>query len=275
MRNVTKIDADKEFKQIVVAMVKAVFHLLKIHREMILGNSAVIVQDMLRKTPKSLNPVNVVFCFPINQGFAMADGMVLAQPFERVVASEGIRIVDSTLSRFLSNNGHQLFFRHVLYNSRIHLPVALQKAKDDVFPFGSSPASSFASAAKIAFVHLHFAIQSTTLKLRDMIDSFSELLVQAGDRLVIQAKIMRETVCRLLLVEALDDSNLGADLLQRLLFSTALVSTPNIASSCLHYLERTAENTLSPSQKVGRTTKDVLFCRNHKDSVAPCGYETH
>ena len=42
-------------------MIESALHLLKIHRKMIFGNSSVIVQDMLRKTPKPLNAVDMVF----------------------------------------------------------------------------------------------------------------------------------------------------------------------------------------------------------------------
>jgi len=40
-------------------MVEAILHLLKIHREMVFGNSSVIVQNMFGKTPKSFSYVEI------------------------------------------------------------------------------------------------------------------------------------------------------------------------------------------------------------------------
>jgi hypothetical protein len=55
-----------------------------------------------------------------------------------------------------------------------------------------------------------------------------------------------------------------ASTLQRLLFSTGLVPTPYISSTRSVDLKRTAENTLSASQKVGRTAENVLFACNQR-----------
>ena len=78
MGNVTKIDSNKEFEQIVFPMVVSVLHFFKIHREMIFGNSSVIVQDMFRKTPKSFNAVDVIFGTLVNQMFRVFYGVMFA-----------------------------------------------------------------------------------------------------------------------------------------------------------------------------------------------------
>ena len=49
-------------------MIEPILHLLKIHRKMILGNTPIIVQDMLRKTPKAFNAVTVILGSFIDQG---------------------------------------------------------------------------------------------------------------------------------------------------------------------------------------------------------------
>ena len=41
-------------------MIESILHLLKIHRKMILGNPAVIVQDMLGVAPETLNAVDMI-----------------------------------------------------------------------------------------------------------------------------------------------------------------------------------------------------------------------
>jgi len=256
-------------------MIESVLHFLKIHRKVIFGNSSVIVQDMLRKTPKTFNAVDVIPGILADQGFVMVDGVVLPEPFQRVVASEGVRVVDRALPCLLSNDSHQFFFGHMLHNSRIHLAVALQKAKYNVFTCCTASALPFASAAEVTLVHLHLAVQFASLKLRHMVERFSELLIHAGNLLVIGAQVMREAVRRLLLVKPLHDGNFSADALQRLLFSTALVPASNVSSARLRYLERTAENTLLSSQKVGCATENILSPLCHMDILLPYGYETH
>ena len=256
-------------------MVESVLHFFKIHRKVIFGNPAVIVQNMFGKTPKALNAINMILGFFVDHCFGVVDGMVLAQPLQRIVAPKSIRVIDRSFSRFLSDDGHELFFGDVLDHSGIDLAISLQQAKYDVFTGRSSSALALPPAAKVALVHLHLAVQFATLKFSHMVNRFTQTLVDAGNRLIIEAKVMRKSVRRLLLVEALHNGDLSSYALQGLLFSTWLVPTPYIPARGLHHLERTTEYTLFAPQKVGRAPENVLFACNHKDIVAPRGYETH
>ena len=255
-------------------MIKTILHLFKIHRKMILGNPSVVVQNMLRKTPKSFYAVDMVPA-TVGKGFAVVQAMMLAQPFQGIVAPKRVSVVDRTFSGFFPNDRHELLFRYMLHNPRIYLAIALQKAKNNVFTLCTPSTLALASAAKVAFIHLYLAVQFTALKLCHMVDCFSEFLIDARDGLVVEAKVMRESVCRLLLVEALDNGDLRPHPLQGLLSSTGLVATPRVPPRRLRDLERTAENALFTPQKVGRAPENVLFCCNHKDILAPRGYETH
>ncbi len=254
-------------------MVEAVLHLLKIHRKVVFGNPAIIVQNMFGKTPKSFNPVDMILA-AIGKGLAVVQPMVFAQPLQGIVASESVGVVDRALSGFLPDNRHKVFLGHMLHYARIDLAIALQKAKCNVFAGCTPPALAFASAAEIALVHLHFAVQRAALQLRHMINRFSEFLIHACNRLVVEAEVMGETVCRLLLVEALRNGNFRANPFQRFLFSTGLVAAPDVSAARPRNLERTAENALSTPQKVGRTTENVLFPLYHMDILSPYGYET-
>ena len=71
------------------------------------------------------------------------------------------------------------------------------------------------------------------------------------------------------------DTNLSAQLPERLLFSTAFVSAFHVATTSTIDLERTTEHTLFTPQKVGLTTENVLLLRNHKDILDPLGYVSH
>ena len=253
-------------------MIKAILHFLKIHRKMILGNTAVVVQDMLGKTPKSFDAVNVIFRSFVDQCFRMIHLMMLSQALERIVASKRVRVVDRSLPRFLSNDRHKFFFGYMLYHARIDLAIALEEAKNNILTFCSASALTLASATEVALVHLYITVQFSSLKFGNIIDRF---LIDARNRFVVETEIMGETVRRLLLVEALHDRNFCPDSLERFLFSTAFVSTSNVAATRLRNFERTAENAFLSPQKVGRATKNVLLPLCHMDILVPYGYETH
>ena len=93
-------------------MIESVFHLFKIHREVVFGNTPIVVQDMLGVTPKSLNAVNVILA-AVGKCFAMVQPMVLPQPFHGVVTAEGVGVVHRALSGMLSDMTHQLVSGHL------------------------------------------------------------------------------------------------------------------------------------------------------------------
>ena len=255
-------------------MIESIFHFFKIHRKMIFGNPAIIVLNMLRKTPKTLNPVDMI---PAAGGkcLAVIQAVVLAQPFQRIVAPEGVSIIHRALAGLFPDDGHKLFFGHMLHHSRIYLAIALQQAKNNVFTGCASSARALASAAKVALVHFHFAVQLTALKFSDMIDRFPQALVDTRNGLVVQAEVTRKAVRRLLLVETSYDGNFSPYALQRLLFATGLIAAAYISPRGPAELERPAEHALFTPQKVGRASENVLSSCNHKDILAPRGYETH
>ena len=229
---------------------------------------------MLRKTPKTFNAVDVILA-AIGKGLAVVQAVVFPQPFQGVVAPECVGVVDRPLPGFLPDDGHQFFLGHMLYDSRIHLAIAFQKPKYNVFACCAPSALPLASAAKVALVHLHLAVQFAALELGDMVDCFTETLVDAGNCLVVYAQVVRKAVRRLLLIEALDNGYLRPDTLQRFLFSTDFLSTADIPSLRLRDRKRTAENALSTPQKVGRTIENVLSLHNQAILYHVLGYESH
>jgi len=271
--NVTKVDADKEFEQIVFPVVESVLHFFKIHGKVIFGNTPVIVQNMLRVTPKPFDAVNVIFGAFVHQMFFVLNRVVLAQPFEGVVTSEFVRKVHRTLSRFLSDDGHEFLGGHSLNNPRIHHSIALQKAENNAFTLRAASALSLASTAKVALVQFNLARQFAALKFGHMIDRFSESLVYSRHRLVIYIEVMREFVGRLYLVESFQHGKLSSKLRQA--FLPLARPALHVAATGAIEFERTAKNTLSTPQKVGRTTENVLLPCNHMGILVPRGYFSH
>jgi len=256
-------------------MVEPIFHFLKIHREMILGNTAVVVKNMFCKAPKTLDTVDMILRLFVDQRLGMVHGEMLTEPFKRIVTTEGVREVDGTLPRLLADDGHQFFLGDMLNHFRVDLPITFQKAKNNVFTSCSTAALSFSSATKVRLIHLNLSRKSFALQLSNMKYRLAQTLIHARDRLVVETKIAGQTVCRLLLVEALDNSNFHTQTFQRLLFVAHFVAASDISSACSRHPKRTTENTLSSLQKVGRTTENVLSLHNHADILTQHGYETH
>ena len=244
----------------------------KIHRKMIFGNPSIIVQNMLRIAPKTLNAVDMIAGAFVHHVFAVGNGMVFAQPFERAIAPEGVGIIHRPLARFLSDNCHKIIRAYSLYHSRIYLPITLQKPKYNAFTSRSSSSLTLASPAKVRLVHLYSALQCSTFQFGYMIQSFAKVLIDAGYGLIIKGKIVREAVSWLLRIKALDDLNLAAQLFQSFVFAAAAFHIPPTRPV---YFERTAENALSSSHKVGRTTENTLSTCNHKGIVALHGCDSH
>ena len=274
MGNVTKVDTHKLFKQIFVSMIVTEFHFFKIHRKMIFGNSAVIVQNMFRITPKSFNAINMILAV-VGKRFAVVQSVVFAQTLQGVVAAESIGVVHRPLSRVGLDMGHQFVGRDLLHYFSVDPSIALQKAKNNAFSRRSAATLALSPAAKVGLVNLYLAFQLARLQFSDMIDRFAQMLIHAGHRLIIYAEIGSHAVGRLLLVEAGQDGNLAPQMFQRFLFSTGLFSTAHISTLRFTDSKRTAKNTLSTSQKVGRTIENVLFLHNQAILYHRLGYETH
>jgi len=96
-------------------MIKPIFHFFKIHRKMILGNPAVVVQNMLGKTPESFNAVNVVFSLLVHHMFRMIHFVMLAKTFQGIVAPKGVRIVHRSFASFLSDDSHKVISRYAFH----------------------------------------------------------------------------------------------------------------------------------------------------------------
>ena len=97
-------------------------------------------------------------------------------------------------------------------------------------------------------------------------------LIYSGNGLGIQTQITSQSISRLLLIKALQDGNLAAQLRETFLHTAEHAF--DIATSSLYRLKRTTKNTLAPIQKVGCTTKNRMSPSNHKYLQGYIGYET-
>jgi len=216
--------------------------------------------------------VDMILAFA-GKDLAVIQSVMLAQPFQRVVAAKGVRVVDRSFSCMLPDMRHRFIGCHLLHDFGIHASIALQKAENDAFA-GRTSALAFAPATEIRLVNLDLAFQSAGFQLSHVIERFSQMLVDAAHHLVLKAEIIRHAIGRLL-VEPGDDADLLAQSFERFLFSADLSPASHIAEPSLTDTERAAEYALSTPQKVGRTIENILLLHNHEDIPTPRGYETH
>lgn len=255
-------------------MIKSILHFFKIHRKMVLGNPTIVVKNMFGITPKSLNAVNVILAF-VGKSLAMVQSVMFPPAPERVVTPKGISVVHGSFSGMLLDMCHQFISGHPLNNLSVDPAIALKKPKNNAFS-GRTPATlSFASATEVGLINLNLSLQFPRFQFRYMIDGLAQALINARDHLIVQSKIACHTIRRLLLVEAGKDGYLLSQSFQRLLFSATLPTALYIPTFGPHDPKRTTKNTLSASQKVGRTVKNILLSCNHKGIVSPHGYESH
>src|SRR3989344_4204196 len=87
-------------------MIKTILHFFKVHRKVIFGNTSIVVEDMFGVTPKSLNTVDMVLTM-VSKGLAVVQPMVLTNPFQGVIASKGVGVIDRSFPSMLSDMSHQ------------------------------------------------------------------------------------------------------------------------------------------------------------------------
>ena len=228
---------------------------------------------MLSETPETFDAVDVVTGSPVDQAFRVTDRVVLTEPLKRIVALEGVRIVDRPFSRLFANHCHKVCGRNSFDHSRVDPSIALQEAKNDTLALRPTSPFPLPPATEIRLVHFNLAREFRSLKFRDMVQGEAELLVDPSDRLVIRPEIICQPVGGLLLVESGDDADLHADHFQA--FLLAAQPAFHVASGCPVDLERTAPYALFSPQKVGYATENVRSCLNHKDILMPHGYESN
>jgi hypothetical protein len=197
---------------------------------------------------------------------------MLTKALQRLMASKGIGKVNRALAGTILDMGHQSRRRDGLYPLGIDYAKAPQKAKDDAFASRTSSPVPQTSAAKTGLIELNLTRELGAFQFCDMKVHHPQFLINASNSLGIQAQITSQSISWLLLIKALQDNNLAAQLSQAFLLTAEHAF--NIATSRLYSLKRTTKNTLTTIKKVGRTTKNRMSPSNYKYPQEYFGYET-
>jgi len=227
---------------------------------------------MFSITPKPLDAVNVVLGSFIDKLFGVIDDQMLTKALQGLIAPKGIRKVNRALASMVLNMGQKGLRRDRLHYLGIDPAIPLQKPKDDAFASCASASLSLTSAPKVGLIHLNLTRELGAFEFCRMKEHHSQSLVHPSNGLGIQAQITSQAVRWLLLIKALQDGNLTAQL--REAFLLAAEHAFNIATRGFNGLKRTTKNTLATIQKVGRTTKNRMSPNNHQYLQGYNGYET-
>lgn len=190
----------------------------------------------------------------IDKLFGVIDDQMLTKALQRLMASKGIGKVNRALAGTVLDMVHQSPRRDGLY----HLGIAPQKAKDDAFASRTSSPLPQTSAAKTGLIELNLTRELGAFQFCDMKEHHPQFLINASNSLGIQAQITSQSISWLLLIKALQDTNLVAQLSQAFLLTAEHAF--NIARSRHYSLKRTTKNRMSPS--------------NHQYLQGYLGYET-
>ena len=243
---------------------------------MVPRNTSVVVQNMFSITPKPLNAINVVLGSLIDKFLGVIDHQMLTKALQRLIASvlgsSGIRIVNRALAGVVLNMGHEGPRRDRLHDLGIDPAIALQQAKNDAFASSTTASLPLPCTPKVGLIHLNLTRELGAFQFCRMKEHHPQPLIHPGNGLGIQAQITGQSISRLLLIKALQDGNLAAQLREAFLLTAEHAF--DIATRGLYRLKRTTKNTLATIQKVGRTTKNRMSPNNHQYLQGYNGYET-
>lgn len=253
-------------------MVKAVFDFLQIHREVILRDTAVVVENMLSITPEALDAVDVVFGTFINQCFAMTDHMVLSESTQGAIAPEGIGVIHRALAGARPDVIHQHLGGDRFDDLGVDPAFSLEETEDHALAGSTPTAFAFTPAAEIGLVQFDLSLEFAALQFAQVEQGFAQTLVDPAHHFDVQPQVAGQSVGRLQLVEPLQDGDLAPQPGEALRLAAATAF--HIPTRGAQHLERTAENALATPQKVGRTAEMTVFPNCHRYLPYTYGYET-
>ena len=222
-------------------------------------------------TPKPLYTVNMVLGSFIDKLFGVINHQMLAKALQRLIAPKGVGKVNRALVGMVLDMGQKGLRRDRLHHLGVDPAITLQKAKDDAFASRTTASLPLPCTPKVGLIHLNLARELSAFQFSGMKEHHPQSLIYPGNGLGIQAQITSQSISRLLLIKALQDGNLAAQLSQAFLLRAEQAF--NIATRRLYGLKRTTKNTLATIQKVGRTTKNCMSPNNHQYLQGYIGYE--
>ena len=161
---------------------------------MVPQNPSVVVQNMFRITPKTLNAIYVVLGSLIDKFLRVIYHQMLTKALQRLIASvlgsSGIRIVNRALAGMVLNMGHEGPRRDRLHDLGIDPAIALQQAKNDAFASRTTASLPLPCAPKVGLIHLNLTRELGAFQFCRMKEYQPQPLIHPGNGLGIQAQTL-------------------------------------------------------------------------------------
>ena len=167
---------------------------------------------------------------------------MLTKALQRLMAAKGIGKVNRALAGMVLDKGHEGPRRDRLHHLGVDPAFPHQKAKDDAFASRTSPPLPLTSAAKVGLIELNLTREPGAFQFCDIKEHHPQFMTHPSNSLGIQAQITSQSISWLLLIKALQDNNLAAQLSQAFLLTAEHAF--NIATSRLYSLKRTTKKTV-------------------------------
>src|SRR5689334_14188529 len=124
----------------------------------------------------------------------MVDLVMLAISLQGLIAAKAVGVIDRAFPGLLFDMLHQNGRAHPFDDTSVNMAFALQQPENKALSGCSTPALAFTLASKVSLVHLYLAAQPPGLQFSRVIETFSQVLIDAGDRLLIQLQVCRQAV---------------------------------------------------------------------------------
>ena len=196
--------------------------------------------------------------------------MVFAISLQRLITAKAIGVIDRAFPCLLCDVLHQHRSADAFDDTGVNMSFALQQAENKALSGCSASALAFTMAPEVSLVEFDLAAQPPGLKLSRVVETFAQVLIDTSDCLLIQLQVSCQSVSWDLLIKAFDDLKLSTKLRKRFLSLAARAF--NVTSSGAIDFERAAEDALSATRKVGRTTEMARFDCNHWHLAYASGY---
>ncbi len=147
----------------------------------------------------------------------MIDLMMLAISLQRLITAKAVGAIDLPLSALLSDVLHQITGADAFDDASVNMAFSLQQPKNKALSGCAASTLTFTMSSKVSLIKFDLATKPPGLKLGRVIETFSQVLMDARECLLIQLQVSRKSVSRHLLIKAFDDLKLSTQLRKRLL----------------------------------------------------------
>jgi hypothetical protein len=167
----------------------------QVKKEVMGSDSVEFCQPFFGITPEAFDAINVILSSRI-ASVIMTNLIVFAEPFQRLVGTKLIGVVDATLFGVGRHFLHQSRRGDIFDRHDSHQPSALQNAKDDLFISRATPTTSRTLPSKVALIQFNLSRKLALCFTRYLRDFQAQLHKKLLGRIAMHLRILRRAQSR-------------------------------------------------------------------------------